>query len=216
MIHRLSLVLAAIGGAFVVVVVAYIVFVSLDAAPGDAFFNPTRAMEPTLLVGERFTVRMIDQVRGVEIRRGELVMHAWPVDRSKRFVKRIVGLPGDTLAMVGGILRVNGSVVTEPYAWHEESAVDPASDEFRWQRAHLVGPAARDSAQYSPSRNNWGPILVPPGMYFVLGDNRDNSLDSRYWGFLPGEDVLAEVRRVYFSRDSTGHIRWSRLGRRAR
>jgi len=131
-------------------------------------------------------------------------------------VKRIVGLPGDTLAMVNGRLRVNGKTVAEPYAWHEDSTVDPASDEFNWQRAHLVDPAARDSAHYSPSRNTWGPILVPPGMYFVLGDNRDNSLDSRYWGFLPAQDILGEARRVYFSKDSTGHIRWSRLGRRVR
>lgn len=216
MSHRLTLVIAALGGAFVLAIAGYIIFIAIDAAPGDAFFNPTKAMEPTLLVGDRFTVRNIDGARGTAIRRGELVMHAWPVDRSKRFVKRIVGLPDDTLEMVGGRLRVNGKEVPEPYAWHEESTVDPASDEFHWQRAHLAGPAAQDSARYSPSRNNWGPILVPPRMYFVLGDNRDNSLDSRYWGFLPGEDILGEARRVYFSRDSTGHIRWSRFGRRVR
>jgi signal peptidase I len=216
MSRHIALTLAGLGLTLTILIVGYLGFVAADGAPIEAFDNVTHAMDSTLLAGDRFTVHLFRDDASVTVRRGALVAHNWPPDRSKRFVKRVVGVPGDTLAMIGGRLQVNHRAVAEPYAWLEDSTVDPVADEFRWQRAYLVGSARGDTTRYNPSRDNWGPILVPRAMYFVLGDNRDNSLDSRYWGFLPAEDIFGEVRRIYFSRDSNNRVRWGRLGHRPR
>lgn len=196
--------------------VSYVVFILSDT--GDGFYskNVTAAMEPAILVGDYITSRRITagSTGDAVIHRGDVVVHAWPPDRSKQFVKRIVGLPGDTLAMTNGMLSVNGRTLAEPYAHRDEPEMDPVVDEFNWQRPYVAAKAAMDTSRYVASRNTWGPLVVPRGEYFVLGDNRDNSLDSRYWGFLPRADVQARVRRVYFSRDTTGRIRWSRFGQR--
>lgn len=210
MSRRITIGLAAVGATIVVALTCYVLLIVVDGAPGGAFRNVSGAMAPAVLAGDYFTVRAIGP--SSSLRRGEVVAHRWPPDRSQRFVKRVVGLPGDTIEMVGGHVRIDGVLLPEPYAWLEDSSASPASDDFRWQRAYLVGPAARDTASYVASRDDWGPLLVPQGSYFVLGDNRDNSLDSRYWGFLPRADVLGEVRRIYLSLDSTRQIRWSRLG----
>ena len=183
-------------GAVAVTVTAYVLWIVGDVAGGTVFRNSSGAMDSTLLAGDRFTVEPFPDARVAQsrARHGVIVAHTYPPDSTKSFVKRLVGLPGDTLAMVGGVLRRNGRVVDEPYAWHAE----PVSDS-------------------GPTRNDWGPLVVPPGAYFVLGDNRDNSLDSRYWGFVKTNHLRGEVRRVYFSRDpESGAIRWRRLGRRVR
>ena len=134
-------------------------------------------------------------------------------------VKRLIGVPGDTLAMRGDSLFRNGRYLPEPYARH----TDPLSalpsyvlgTILRWQRPHLIGA---DSA-YVPGLRDWGPLVLPPGSYFVMGDNRDESVDSRYWGFLPRENIKGPVLFIYFSYDpSSWHplpfltaIRWGRL-----
>jgi signal peptidase I len=222
-ISRLTLALAVLAGVLVVAIGSYVLFFAIDASVGGhpyrAYRNVTRAMTPTLLTGERFTAVSLRGTKG-ELRapsRGDLVVHRWPPDTSKLFVKRIVGVPGDTLAMVSGELLLDGQRVNEPYASHDEPGVDPGGADFDWQRPYLVGVVARDTAAYRGSRNNWGPLVLPPDKYFVLGDNRDNSLDSRYWGFLTSENIVAQPRRVYFSRDETsGAIRWGRVGTRLR
>jgi signal peptidase I len=223
MSRHLTLALAIISGLVVAVSGGYVVLIAIDASvdgrSASTYRNVTGAMTPTLLGGERFTAVSLRDAEGElqPIARGDLVAHRWPPDTAKLFVKRIVGIPGDTLAMVNGELLLDGKRLVEPYAWHEEPGVDPVGAEFNWQRGYLVGDAARDTAAYHPSRDNWGPVRLPPDSYFVLGDNRDNSLDSRYWGFLPSEDIVAQPRRVYFSRDETsGTIRWARFGTRLR
>ena len=128
--------------------------------------------------------------------------YASPADEFATYVKRVVGLPGDTLAMINGTLQLNGRRMPEAYAWNADTTDDPGDADFDWQRKYVVGPPSHDTAHYTPSRDNWGPIALPPGKYFVLGDNRDNSNDSRYGGFVPARDILGEPRRVYFSRDS--------------
>jgi signal peptidase I len=208
--RRLSIVLVTVSSVLLCVAVAFILFLIVDAGGGAVYKNVSRAMEPALLDGDRFTVRLLPRGK-LNLTRGELVTHAWPPDPSKRFVKRVLGLPGDTLAMREGVLQLNGRALSEPYAWHEEPSIDPVTEDFQWQRRYLVAHERR--AQYVPSRNNWGPIVVPASECFVLGDNRDNSLDSRYWGFVPIKDVLGLARRVYYSSDPvTGRVRWSRLG----
>lgn len=212
--RRLILVVALLLGALVLITAGYFTFIVGDAVlAGDSFLafrNPTGAMEPTLHMGETFTVRSLRGTKGelLPVTRGDVIVHRWPKDTSKTFVKRVVGIPGDTLEMGKGTLRVNGRDLDERYAWHAEPDADPSAEDFVWQRAFLVGELARDTTTYRASRNTWGPIALPPGQYFVLGDNRDNSLDSRYWGFLPADDIIGRARRVYTS------SRWARFGHR--
>ncbi|HYD54363.1 MAG TPA: signal peptidase I, partial [Gemmatimonadaceae bacterium] len=204
----------------------------------EAFKIPSGSMERTLLVGDFLLVNKL--VYGAELpfttarlprlrapQRGDVVVFEWPEDPSKNFVKRLVGLPGDTLAMRDGMLVRNSEALPERYVSHSEPGVDPAGEEFRWQRDYVVrtaDAAAGAAAAYHPSRNNWGPLVVPEGNYFVLGDNRDNSLDSRYWGFVPDSLVKGRPFVIYysFSPDTSEHlawltqIRWTRLGERVR
>jgi signal peptidase I len=191
---------------------------------------PTPSMQRTLLVGDFLVVNKM--VYGPELpfthiklpglhqpRRGDVIVFKWPSDPSINFVKRVVGVPGDTLLMHNGVLQRNGLPLRETYVTHTSADADMAVDEFRWQRDYLV-KSARASGAYWPSRNNWGPLVVPPRDLFVLGDNRDNSLDSRYWGFVPDSLVRGQPMFVYYSYrpDSASNwswltnARWRRLG----
>jgi signal peptidase I len=192
--------LGAIGGIRFGVIPAILVLaiIGCDAGLGREPSDRVRtyrivsaAMEPTLRAGQEVAVELFpaDIEGGGVAKRGDLVMYAWPPDTSKHFIKRVVGIAGDTLSMEDGVLRINGRIVEEPFAWHADTGRAPASSDFRWQRAYVLG----DSASYFPSRNDWGPVAVPPDAYFVLGDNRDNSLDSRYWGFLTGHELLGRL-----------------------
>ena len=210
-----------LSAAIVIVTVGYFGFIVGDAIPdGESsllqFRNVTGAMEPTLRIGETFTARSLRGKKGelLPVSRHDVIVYRWPSDTSKIFAKRVVGIPGDTLEMIKGALRLNGRDLVERYAWHAEPGVDPGGDDFLWQRAFLVGDRARDTTTYRGSRNTWGPIALPPAQFFVLGDTRDNSLDSRYWGPLPADDIIGVARRVYQSRDPQTGIRWSRLGHR--
>jgi signal peptidase I len=202
----------------------------------EAFKIPSGSMERTLLAGDFLLVNKL--VYGAQIpftgrnlpairkpRRGDVIVFQYPSEPSKNFVKRLVGLPGDTLAMENGVLIRNGSPVEESYVSHSEPGSDPTMDDFYWQRNYMVRTAEASTENFRPpSRNNWGPLVVPEKNYFVLGDNRDNSLDSRYWGFVPDSLVRGRPMFVYysFSRDSVrgsnwmNGIRWNRLGERVR
>jgi signal peptidase I len=224
--------------------IAFVLFLVLKTFLVEAYKIPSGSMEQTLLVGDFLLVNKL--VYGAEVpftgqrlprlrspARGDVVVFQWPEDPSKNFVKRLVGLPGDTLMMRDGVLFVDGRAVREQYVTHTEPDVDPTFEEFRWQRDYVIRSAVaappavidgtRDPGDH-PSRNNWGPLIVPPGSYFVLGDNRDNSLDSRYWGFVPDSLVRGRPMLVYYSYapDSADRlawvraIRWSRLGERVR
>ena len=211
-------------------------FVFVRAFFVEAFKIPTGSMERTLLVGDFLLVNKL--VYGAEVpftggrrlpamsepTRGDVMVFRWPEDPSKDFVKRVVGVPGDTLAMQDGVLVRNGHRQRESYVVHNEPNADPAGEAFRWQDTVLVKTAMAAQAPYQPSRNNWGPLIVPPRSYFVLGDNRDNSLDSRYWGFVPDSLVRGRPILVYYSfaPDSAQNlawltrVRWRRLGERVR
>jgi signal peptidase I len=212
--------------------IAIILFLFVRTFLVEAFKIPSGSMEGTLLVGDFLLVNKL--VYGAELpftgarlpalrtpTRGDVIVFEWPEDPTKNFVKRLVGVAGDTLAMRDGVLFRNGAPVDERYAVHRDPADDTSGDEFRWQRNHLLASAAPD-AVFPPSRNNWGPLVVPERNYFVLGDNRDNSLDSRYWGFVPDSLVKGRPMVVYYSFDpdsSDGmdwltRIRWTRLGER--
>jgi len=190
----------------------YSAFLAWDAKDMMVSKLPSGSMEPTLLLGDYFTSTRLGNTRtAATLRRGDVVIFLWPEDTTKQFVKRLIGLPGDTIAMKDAVVTLNGRTLREPYATMTDS-VDPVVDDFRWQRRFLVGQVARATSHYVASRNNWGPLLVPANRYFVLGDRRDASLDSRYFGFVPASEIVGHVRRVYFSRDTNGVIRWSRIG----
>jgi signal peptidase I len=214
--------------------VAIVVFLLVRAFLVEAFKIPSGSMEGTLLVGDFLLVNKL--VYGAEVpfthvrlpavrtpHRGDVVVFQWPEDPSKNFVKRLVGLPGDTLAMRDGKLIRNSVPLREAYVRHTEPGVDPSGEDFRWQRDHLVR-TAEASESYHPSRDNWGPIVVPPLEYFMLGDNRDNSLDSRYWGFVPDSLIRGQPLIIYYSYQPDAgtsaawltRIRWHRLGARVR
>ena len=216
--HRVTIALASLGALLAIIAIVLVIGLAAETGfAGRSFRNVSPGMEPTLLAGDEFSVRPLTPARRSAIGRGELVTHLSPTDRTRQFVKRVIGIPGDTVGMVAGTLRLNGRSFAEPYAWHADSTSDPAWDDFQWQRNYLVIRGQGDSAAYDPTRDNWGPITVPGDSYFVLGDNRDNSLDSRYWGFVPSADMQGQPRRVYFSQDPKSHqVRWERLGHRLR
>jgi signal peptidase I len=151
---------------------------------------PSASMEPTIASGAIVRVLIFPSAQDAlaEVHHEDIVAHRYPPDTTKQFLKRVVAVPGDTIAMRDGRLWRNGHPVDEPYAWHADPKVDPVDDAFGWQRAYLR--AGDDPRQYRASRNTWGPLVVPHAAYFVLGDNRDNSLDSRYWGFARATDIL--------------------------
>jgi signal peptidase I len=212
--------------------VSVLLFLLIRTFLVEAFKIPSGSMENTLQVGDFLLVNKL--VYGAEVpfthkrlprlrspQRGDVIVFEYPEDLSKNFVKRLVGMPGDTLQMIDMTLYRNGIPLNERYVEHTEPYMDPAFEDFQWQRKYLIGSPVIASS-YLPTRNNWGPLLVPEGQYFVLGDNRDNSLDSRYWGFVADSLVKGRPFVVYYSYspDSVDtfawltHIRWTRLGER--
>ncbi|MDQ6610939.1 MAG: signal peptidase I [Gemmatimonadota bacterium] len=215
---------------------AVLLFFFMRTVVVETYKIPSSSMEHTLMVGDFLIVNKM--VYGAEIpfsnrhlpavrspKRGDVIVFEWPADPSKNFVKRLVGLPGDTVSMHAGNFVLNGVTQQERYVSHTQPGTDPTYDDFRWQRTHVVNASAAGVApdvtnDYRPSRDNWGPLLVPRNSFFVLGDNRDNSDDSRFWGFVPDTLLLGTPLVVYYSYapDSSvaapwiTRIRWSRLG----
>lgn len=169
----------------------------------QAFKIPSGSMLPTLQIGDHLLVNKLlygirVPVRGTRYlgwfrpERGDVVVFVYPEDREKDFIKRVVGIPGDKIEIRHKILYRNGEKVDEPWAWRTEPE----------------GPAPRD---------NFGPVVVPEGNVFVMGDNRDHSFDSRFWGFVPFEDIKGKAFVIYWSWDGTDTwVRWSRIGRPVR
>lgn len=170
---------------------------------GRAYVTPGNSMSPALVRGDHV---MVAPYSGSDVSRGDIV--AWQ-NETGTFMQRVVGMPGDTLEMRGKNLYLGGIAFDEPYVSHLDFEEDPADPIMGWQRAHLVTPAD----DYEPSRDNWGPIVVPDGYFFLLGDNRDQSLDGRYLGFVPRSAITGRPVWIYFSRDPQSGIRFYRMGR---
>ncbi len=147
------------------------------------------------------------------LQRGELVIFKYPLDKNRVFVKRIVGLPGDEIVIKGMELSVNGKRRTGEELHREERS------RFHLTRDDTIAFYEEgDSGTYvvqffeGAERKDMA-ITVPEGSCFVLGDNRDNSMDSRYWGMVPLNDVVARAKQIYFSVDPDDGIRWGRIGK---
>jgi len=179
----------------------------------EAFRMPSASGEPTLLVGDCFYVLKFS--RGPRGLTDVLVVFKSLEPGGLRVVKRAVGLPGDTLSMREGLLYRNGRQVTEPYTQRFHDA-PPLEDRYvsqmrAWQVPHLIHT---DAAHYLPTTRDWGPLVVPPDSFFAMGDNRDESYDSRFFGFIPLTSIAGKPRVIYFSYESGVGIRWHRLGHR--
>ena len=173
------------------------------------FRNPTASMEDSLMAGDFVLVRSLPQIT---VQGGDLVAFHYPPDRRQVFLKRVVGMPGDRIRMVDKRLYINGSPAEEPYATHRTSYMDPFRDNFPGAppSAGLVSNGIDMLAHHLHN----GEIVVPEGNYFVLGDNRDFSLDSRYWGFVPAADIIGRPVVIYWSKqlpEAGGAIRWNRI-----
>jgi signal peptidase I len=217
--------------------VALLIWIVLRSYMVEAFRIPSSSMENTLLVGDFLFVNKavfggeLDiPLTGIRFGRlpalgtpqaGQVVVFRSVEDSTPNLniVKRLIGAPGDTLEMRRDTVIRNGAILDEPYALRTGLAPVP-EEEFRrrqmraWQLPHFVG---RDSARYSPSTHDWGPIVVPADHYFVMGDNRDQSYDSRFWGFLPRPHIRGRPLFIYMSvATQPFRIRWNRLFRRPR
>ncbi len=170
----------------------------------QAYKIPSGSMEPTLLVGDYILVNKLAYgirnpikdgyiVMWGKPHRKDIVVFAWPVNPKIDFIKRVIGLPGDTVQIVNKKVYVNGKLLKEPYVRHTDKNILPAG----------ISP-----------RDNYGPIKVPPGDVFVMGDNRDESYDSRFWGFVPIKNIKGKAMIIYFSWDSKHfRIRFNRIGK---
>jgi signal peptidase I len=181
-------------------VVAFILALFIRTFVVQAFKIPTGSMMPNLLIGDHLLVNKFVYAPswgGMEtvvcptrpVRRGDVVVFKFPEEPTRDFIKRVIGLPGETLEVRDKVVYVDGQPLQEPYA-------------------HFIEPLRRrDDPEYGQrgeeGRDNWGPQVVPTGQLFVLGDNRDNSRDSRYWGFLPLDQVKGRALIVYWSYEAT-------------
>lgn len=161
----------------------------------QAFQIPTGSMENTLLVGDHLLVNKFvyastffpweEKILPIKkIKRGDIVVFRYPEDPTKDFVKRVIALEGETIEIKNKKVYINGKSIDEPYKIHKDSLIFN-SNEFIPENFII--------------RDNYGPVLVPKGHYFVMGDNRDNSSDSRYWGFLPREMIKGKPWIIYWS-----------------
>jgi signal peptidase I len=169
----------------------------------QAYKIPSGSMKPTLLIGDHILVSKFNYgvklplIRSTVIpvgapKRGDIVVFIYPEDRSKDFIKRLIGVPGDTVEVRNKSILLNGLPWNDTHGVHVDSLIIPGS----------VQP-----------RDNFGPVTVPEGSIFVMGDNRDESYDSRFWGFVPMKDVLGKALIIYWSWNQEDHgVRWNRLG----
>ena len=188
--------------------VAVVLFVVIRTFVLQTFVITSGSMEGALLVGD-FLIANRAAV-GVRIpwtqaripgyssvRRGDVLVFDPPHEPDMKLVKRLIAVAGDTVAMKDGALSINGQLQDEPYVKHMDPGGDDPHPWMAWQAEHLVDSVAK--ATYRPTRDNWGPLVIPEDRYFMLGDNRDTSLDSRYWGLLEGWRLEGRASLIYFS-----------------
>jgi len=177
------------------IVIAVILALFIRTFVVQAFKIPTGSMEENLLIGDHLLVNKFvlgPTASGIErtllptgtIKRGEVIVFKYPVEPDRDFIKRVIGLPGETVELKDKKVYINGQPLDEPYV-------------------HFLQPPSANSEFHEETgfdvRERYGPVTVPPNQYFVMGDNRDNSQDSRYWGFLPRENVKGKALLIYWS-----------------
>jgi signal peptidase I len=183
------------------IVIAVILALFIRTFVVQAFKIPTGSMENNLLIGDHLLVNKMvfaPTAAGVEraltpvgtIRRGDVIVFKYPEEPDRDFIKRVIGLPGETLEVRDKKVYINGKPLDEPYV-------------------HFLQPPSASTSEYNEVtsydvRERYGPVTVPADQYFMMGDNRDNSQDSRYWGFLPRGYIKGKALLVYWSFDAQG------------
>ena len=177
----------------------------------QAFKIPSASMEGTLLIGDHLLVnKFVFGGRGVwyekflpyrPLERGDIIVFKYPFQDHQHFVKRVIGLPGDHLRLSDQRVYINGRVLAEPYAVHDPGAgYDPLNYSFPPMGNQLyASPVVADWAHEIRKYIRGDEIIVPPGKYFAMGDNRDHSLDSRYWGFVDRDAIMGRPFLIYWS-----------------
>ena len=175
----------------------------------QAFVIPTGSMEDTLLIGDHLLVDKLayappgpisKHILPYEpVKRGDIIVFRYPVDIRQTFVKRCMGLPGDRIRLANKEVYLNGKKLDEPYVYHKTEYIEPYRDNFPSEpNVHVYEPA-QDMLEHHVVN---GEVVVPPDSYFAMGDNRDSSLDSRYWGFVPRENIIGKPLIIYWSYDA--------------
>jgi signal peptidase I len=195
----------------------------------QAFKIPSASMEGTLLIGDHLLVnKFVFGGSGAwyekllpyrPLQRGDIIVFKYPFADHQHFVKRVIGLPGDHLKVADGEVYINGKVLHEPYAVHDPMAsVDPFNYSFPPIRGQVISP--NTIPEWRPAIQKYvqgDEMIVPPGKYFAMGDNRDHSQDSRYWGFVDRDAIMGRPFLIYWSVDATSNdytgesTFWSRL-----
>ncbi len=193
------------------IIIAVILALFIRTWVVQAFKIPTGSMENNLLVGDHLLVnkfayaptltaleRTLLPIR--QVHRGDVIVFKYPVEPDRDFIKRVIGLPGETLEVKRKVVYINGKPLTEPYV-------------------HFIRPLSPEGAESLDVRDDFGPVTVPPDQYFMMGDNRDNSQDSRFWGFMPADYIKGKALMIYWSYEpEEGGVasmltstRWNRL-----
>lgn len=175
----------------------------------QAFVVPTGSMDTTLMIGDHLFVDKLayappGPITGkllpyTDVKRGDIIVFRFPPDIRQNYVKRVMGVPGDHLKLVNKKVILNGKELTEPYTQYIRPNIDSYADNFPGEPNMFVDPRARQMLAENVVN---GELVVPPGMYFAMGDNRDNSLDSRYWGFVPRENIIGKPTIIFWSYDA--------------
>jgi len=176
----------------------------------QAFIVPTPSMDTTVMVGDHLLVDKLSYAPPgsisryflpyTEPKRGDIIVFRYPMDISQNYVKRVMGVPGDHLHIVNKVVYLNGKpLLNEPYAQHIFSNPDPYRDNFP---TDPDGPVVDRALKMLAEHVQNGELVVPPDSYFAMGDNRDNSLDSRYWGFVPRENIIGKPLLIFWSYDA--------------
>ncbi len=195
--------MAAVQSLCVTIVIAVFVITFLL----QAFQIPSESMEDTLLIGDYLLVDKVHFGNGGiwghilpyrSIQRGDIIVFRYPVHPVQHFVKRVIGIPGDHIRMVDKRVFVNGKPLSEPYVVYRSAALDVYRDDFP-SPAHASGSVEARWWLQMRTLVHDHELVVPAGQYFVLGDNRDESLDSRYWGFVPRENIIGRPLIIYWS-----------------
>jgi signal peptidase I len=176
----------------------------------QAFVIPTGSMQDTLLVGDHLLVDKLAYAPPGSLgnyllpyqapKHGDIIVFRYPADLNVTLVKRLIGLPGDRLRITNGVVYRNGVRLNEPYVYHKY-AYDPAFDNFPTVCCRPVKEELAQESQRAMLDRNVvdGEVVVPADSYFAMGDNRDNSSDSRYWGFVPRENITGKPFLIYWS-----------------